>query len=186
MENGTNLKGEELEQWFKDRLKSGGWGERMIMRNLTTKGWKITDTSNQTEWDIKAQINNIEKTFEVKTNYYEYKKFRHPMVIIETESNGVLSGLSTTTADYYILYYPFENFFYIEKTEDIKKMVASGSYEQVKGGRKDLATMWQIPREHFVNKIPLKFMDYLDQDTKSQEWFDWYIMKYVNNNFDLL
>ena len=105
---------------------------------------------------------------------------------IETESNGVLSGLSTTTADYYILYYPFENFFYIEKTEDIKKMVASGSYERVKGGRKDLATMYQIPREHFVNKIPLHFMKYLDQDTKSQEWFDWYIMKYVNNNFDLL
>lgn len=186
MENGTNLRGENLEQWFKDRLKSGGWGERKIMQHLEKKGWKVTETSNHSEWDIKATVKDQEKTFEIKTNYYEYKKFRHPMVIIETESNGVPSGLSVTTADYYILYYPFENFFYIERTEDIKAMVASGLYEKVKGGRKDLAVMYQIPREAFVNKRPLHFMDYLDAETRSQEWWEWYEYKYLNNPFRLL
>jgi hypothetical protein len=187
-ENGTNLRGEELEQWFKERLKEGAWGEKQVAKHLIEKGWKITEISEGKfkEWDIKATIKDQEKTFEVKANYYEYKKFRHPMVVIETESNGVLSGLSTTTADYYILYYPFEDFFFIERTEDIKAMIASGKYEKVKGGRKDMATMYQIPRDHFVNKRPLKFMDHLDTDTKQQEWFDWYCYKYINNGFNLL
>jgi hypothetical protein len=186
MENGNGLKGQQLNEWFNERLGEGRWGERKIMQHLHSKGWKITESSNLSEWDIKASIKDQEKTFEIKTNYYEYKKSRHPMVVIETESNGVPSGLLTTTADYYILYYPFENFFYIERTEDIKAMIASGLYEKIKGGRKDLAIMYQIPRDAFVNKKELKFMDYLDTDTKCQEWWNWYEYKYINNMFNLL
>lgn len=182
------LKGKELNQWFKERLKEGAWGEKEVAKHLVNKGWTILEISegNFKEWDIKASIKGETKTFEVKTNYYEYKKFRHPMVVIETESNGELSGLSVTTADYYILYYPFEDFFYIERTEDIKKMIDSGLYDKLKGGRNDLATMYQIPRETFVNKKDLVFMDYLDIDTKCQEWWEWYEYKYINNMFNLL
>jgi hypothetical protein len=186
MENGSNLRGENLDQWFKDKLKSGGWGERKIMQHLTKKGWKITETSNHSEWDIKATIKEQEKTFEIKTNYYEYRKFRHPMVIIETESNGEASGLSVTTADFYVLFYPFEDFFYIERVEDIKKMIDSGLYSKVVGGRKNLAVMWQIPRSTFTNKKTLRFMDYLDNDTKSQNWWSWYEYKYLHNPYNLM
>lgn len=186
MENEWRLRGEDLNKWFKERLGEGAWGERMIMRHLTKKGWEIKETSNHSGWDIKASIKNTEKTFEVKTNYYEIKKYRHPMIVIETESNGVPSGLSVTTSDYYILYYPFEKFFYIEKTEDIKKMIESGKYQKVVGGRKDLAVMYQIPREDFQWKIPLDFMDHLDDDTKSQSWWEWFEYKYINNMFNLM
>lgn len=182
------LKGTELEQWFKERLKEGAWGEKQVVKHLIKKGWTILEISEGKfkEWDIKATINGQTKTFEVKTNYYEYKKKRHQMVVIETESNGELSGLSTTTADYYVLYYPFENFFYIEKTEDIKDMIDNGEYEKITGGRKDMATMYQIPRHHFTNKRPLYLMEYLDSDTRSQEWWDWYVYKYIDNAFNLL
>lgn len=171
--NDNDLRGESLEQWFCEKLKSGGWGERMIALHLISKGWTIIATSGGSEWDIKA-VKRIEATFEVKTNYYEYKNFRHPMAIIETESNGVPSGLSVTEADFYVLYYPFEDFFFIERTCDIKAMIASGLYEKVRGGRKDLAVMYQIPRAAFLNKKQLRFMDYLDEDTKRQEWWEWY------------
>ena len=46
--------------------------------------------------------------------------------------------------------------------------------------------MYQIPREHFVNKKELCFMDYVDVDTKSQVWYDWYIYKYIDKVFNLL
>ena len=185
MENGSELRGENLEQWFKDRLKEGLWAENQIAKYLKNKGWIIIEISEGhfKEWDIKASKGGVVKTFEVKANYYEIKRFRHPMIIIETESNGEPSGLSVTEADYYILYYPFEDLFYIEKTEDIKKMITSGLYNKVVGGRKNLSTMYQIPRESFINKKTLRFMDQLDNDTKSQEWWSWYEYKYINNMF---
>jgi hypothetical protein len=188
MENGNGLRGENLEQWFKDRLKEGAWGEKEIAKHLTKKGWTILEISEGhfKEWDIKASIKGVVKTFEIKANYYEIKKFRHPMVIIETESNGVPSGLSVTTADFYILYYPFEDFFYIERPEDIKKMIDSGLYQKVKGGRNTLSVMYQIPRSAFIHKKYLSFMDQLDEDTKSQSWFSWYEYKYLNNTLNLL
>lgn len=175
----NDLRGEALNQWFIERLGSGKWGERMVMNHLSTRGWKILEISDHSYWDIKASINGKISTFEVKTNYYEYKNFRHPKIVIETMSNGVPSGLSVTTADFYILYYPFENMFYVERVEDIKNMIKSGKYERVRGGRKDLAVMYQIPREDFVNIKQLNFMDYIDNDTKQQEWWDWYEYKYL-------
>jgi hypothetical protein len=184
MEN--TLRGEALNEWFKQKLASGRWGEIMILNHLISKGWTILEISDHSYWDIKATKNNQIKTFEVKTNYYEYKMFRHNMVVIETESNGVLSGLSVTTADFYILYYPFENMFYVEEVSQLKNMIKNGMYKKVKGGRKDLATMYQIPRDHFIHKKELKFMDYLDENTKQQEWWDWYVYKYINKVFDLL
>jgi hypothetical protein len=182
------LKDGELNQWFKERLKEGAWGEKEVAKHLVNKGWTIIEISEGhfKEWDIKATIKEQEKTFEVKSNYFEIKNYRHNMVVIETESNGEASGLSVTTADYYILYYPFENFFFIERTEDIKKMIASGLYDKVKGGRKNLAVMWQIPRSTFTNKKTLRFMDYLDEDTKSQSWWSWYEYKYLHNPYNLL
>lgn len=188
MENGSELKGEELQQWFQDRLKEGDWAEKQVVNHLITKGWTILEISegNFKEWDIKASIKGKIKTFEVKANYFEIKNYRHNMIVIETESNGLLSGLSVTSADYYILYYPFEDLFYVERTEDIKAMIASGVYNKLVGGRNNMATMWQIPRSAFVNEKTLKFMDYLDQDTKNQTWWEWYEYKYINNMFNLL
>lgn len=168
--NGDGLKGDALNEWWLNKLGSGQWGERQIVHHFISKGFKIDDISNSSEWDIESNG----KRFEIKTNFYEYKKYRHPMIIIEVESNGVPSGLSVTTADYYILYYPFENMFYIESVENIKEMVASGKYDKVVGGRNNLATMYQVPRSHFKTQKELHFMDFVDNDTKSQEWYLWY------------
>jgi hypothetical protein len=188
MENGSELRGENLEQWFKDRLKEGLWAENQVAKHLMSKGWTIIEISEGhfKEWDIKATINEEIKTFEVKSNYFEIKNYRHNMVVIETESNGEASGLSVTTADFYVLFYPFEDFFYIERVEDIKKMIHSGLYSKVVGGRKNLAVMWQIPRSTFTNKKTLRFMDYLDEDTKSQSWWSWYEYKYLHNPYNLM
>lgn len=179
--NDNHLRGESLDKWFLQKLGSGKWGERMILNHLVSRGWTILEISNHSYWDIKAEKDGKVRTFEVKSNYYEYKNKRHPMVIIETESNNVLSGLSVTTADFYILYYPFENMFYVEEVSTLKKMIESGKYNKVVGGRKDLAVMYQIPRDQFINKKELKFMDYLDQDTMCQEWWDWYVYKYITS-----
>jgi|Laugrespbdmm15sd_2_1035082.scaffolds.fasta_scaffold02100_10 hypothetical protein len=184
--NGTELKGQELENWWQSKLDSGRWGEKQVANHLVSKGWTIVDISNGSEWDIKAEKDGDIKTFEVKTNYYEIFRYRHQMVVIETESNGVLSGLSTTTADFYVLYYPFENLFYIESVFNIKRMVKSGQYKKVIGGRKDLATMYQIPRTDFIHKKRLHFMDYLDEDTKEQWWWEWYEYKYLNESINLI
>ena len=184
--NGTELKGEALNQWWLDKLGSGQWGERQVASHLVSKGWNIISVSSGSEWDIKAEKNGDIKTFEVKTNYYEIFRKRHQMIVIETESNGIQSGLSTTEADFYILYYPFEDLFYIESVFNIKRMVNSGQYKKVIGGRKDMATMFQIPRTDFVHTKKLRFMDYLDEDTKEQWWWEWYEYVYLNESINLI
>ena len=186
MRNDENLKGAELNTWFNNKLKSGEFGERQIIKHMIDKGWTILETNNGSEWDIRA-INKEGKeyTVEVKSNIFEFKNHWNPLVVIETESNGIPSGLSTTTADLYILYYPFEQFFFIEKTEDLRKMIKDNHFAITTGGRKDLAKMYQIDRAYFKNKVSLNFMDYLDEDTKNQEWWTWYEYKYLNNPINL-
>jgi len=176
---------QDLNEWFKERLKEGAFGEKQIAQHLIKKGWDIIEISEGDfkEWDIKASINGEIKTFEVKTNYYEIKKRRHHMTVIETKSNGVPSGLSVTTADYYVLYYPFEDFFYIERTEVIKEMIESGIYNKVIGGRNDLSIMYQIPRTDYIHKKELNFNR---DDAKDEWWYDWYLMKYINKDIDRL
>lgn len=69
-------------------------------------------------------------------------------------------------------------FFYIERVDIIKDMIKKNNYKTVIGGRKRLSKMYQIPRINFKQTRKHHFMDYLDDDTKSQWWWEWYQYKY--------
>jgi hypothetical protein len=65
-------------------------------------------------------------------------------------------------------------------------MVKSGQYDKTKGGRNKMATLYQIPRTSFVHTKKLRFMDYLDEDTKEQWWWEWYEYVYLNESINLI
>lgn len=188
----------ELQDFYKQRGQEGDFGEYIFRSHLKSKGWTINDITKipgyeLTDYDISAQQSNSQPTtFEVKTNYREYHiGHRHPMTIIETatwiwekdikEWQNKLSGLSITKADYYVLYYPFEELFYIERTQTIRSWLTTGEYHRrISGGRNKNATMYQIDRKQWHNPKRLSFMDYHTDNSdyiEKQDWWNWWNKK---------
>jgi hypothetical protein len=69
---------------------------------------------------------------------------------IEFESNGKASGISLTTADYYIYIVEGESVVYIIPVETIKLMIDKEKYhKKMKGGYKWLSHFYLFRRELF-------------------------------------
>jgi hypothetical protein len=172
------------EEWYKRRAAEGAFGEQMIINHFISKGYEITQSSStQSNWDIKVKKDGIEKSYEIKTNFNEYLKDEiHPLTVTEVATDiwdpitrkmiTKPSGISVSQADYWIIYYPFENIFYIEETKIVKTYMSYGIRKR--GGRDNNAILRLVSREHFKNKKDLSFMDYYDDNMTKEHWWDWY------------
>lgn len=181
-----NEKGETItkEEWYKRRASEGEFGEEMIINHLKSKGFEIIQSSStQSNWDIKTKKNDIEHTYEIKTNFNEYLNGeKHPLTVTEVAtdiwdpSKGKMitkpSGISVSKADYWIIYYPFENFFFIEKTDIVKSYMNYGI--RTRGGRDNNAILRLVPRDLFERKVELDFMNYYDPKMTKYHWWNWY------------
>ena len=99
------------------------------------------------DWDIKAwrPLSNVEMTFEVK---YDEMSAKTGNVAIEYESRGKLSGISTTTAKYWVQY--FDNAYHSVLVSVLKQELPEISHRKVVGGDAGSNTkMYLIRKEKF-------------------------------------
>ena len=86
--------------YFLKQLEISEERERLFSEWLQGRGWKITSIGDKlSTYDIKAERDGFELTFEVKYNSGIEK---YETAFIETFQSGEPSGLQTTTADYQI------------------------------------------------------------------------------------
>ncbi len=99
------------------------------------------------EWDFCLRYGDDKKFYEVKRDTYTSKTGN---ICIEFESNSIPSGISVTTADYYIYIVEGEPVVYIIPVEDIKLMIAKEKYHRkMKGGYRWLSHFYLFRRELF-------------------------------------
>lgn len=106
---------------FQKSFTQGQLGERVVACYLhIILGLKEIkfNTSNDLKtlrgWDIRGKINNQIRSYEVKTDLYEYHKgVLTGNMFIEVSCDKKPSGIKASTADYLVYYYPHLEVAYI-------------------------------------------------------------------------
>jgi len=114
---------------FSNDLSSGQIGERIVgmnlLKNFKSKNLKFNTSEIVYElkgWDFSLEKDNKTYYFEVKTDLYEYYKgYETGNIFIETLCNNKLSGLSTTTANYFCYYFPLYGELWIIPVKDLRR-----------------------------------------------------------------
>lgn len=98
-------------------------------------------------WDFYVRYGDKKIFYEVKRDAYTSTTGN---ICIEFESNGVLSGISITEADYYIYLVEGESNYYNIPVQVIKDMIKDGKYHQTrKVGYKFLSNCYFFNRALF-------------------------------------
>jgi hypothetical protein len=135
---------------FKRDINVGEKGEIHIGRFLRKKGLVFDHKLFNGDYDMAFRFNNNLYTYEVKTDVY--KKNTGNMVI-EFESRGKPSGITTTKADYFVYFFPYLNEIWNIKTDELRKLISDNELKIKHGGDRNLTKMYILPknkfREHF-------------------------------------
>lgn len=111
------------------------------------------------EWDIRIKHNGEDIYFEVKC---DRKTRQTGNLAIEFECNGVPSGVSTTTADYWVHFVYGSPFYYMIPIEELRKAITDKKYGRtVKGGDGFRANMYLFNMSTFddyKDTVPSHFM----------------------------
>lgn len=129
-------------------LAYGKNGEKLA-KTFFTDVDEIVDAPNGkfSEWDFYVIKGNVKKYYECKRDTYTT---RTGNILIEFESNNKASGISVTTADYYIYLVDGEEVYYMIPVDVLKSMIEDGKYhKKQKGGYKWLAHFYLFKRELF-------------------------------------
>lgn len=111
-------------QKFKKDLIDGNLGERTLVFNFIKKGWKVISYNNDILYDFIIEKDGIQKSFEVKTDRYEYfKGYKTGNIFIEVRCNGKPSGLQATIADYMAFFFPDDEECFLIETEKLKEIL---------------------------------------------------------------
>ena len=106
--------------YFKKQLKAGEDCEKDFKAFLESKDWTVTMTEgNFSDYDILAQKDGIEVTFEVKYNSGIEK---YKTCFIEYYQSGLVSGLQKSKADYQIHYSEFGEVRCM-RTDEVRKYI---------------------------------------------------------------
>jgi len=129
---------------FKKTLSLGKMYEQKFLTHMKCK----VETSNSKEYDM--IIDN--KKYEVKADRWTEKTGN---IVIEYESNGKLSGISTTEADFYA-YYSIgkKDILYIIPVPVIREYIQDKKYKCIlNAGYKKLSYMYLFNKDIFLEYI---------------------------------
>ena len=116
---------------FKEDLKQGNIGERLVAKYLESKGFTIINYGNTSDYDILTLYKGKEVKFEIKTDLYEYyKKIITNNLFIEVICNNKFSGINSSKADYFIYLLPNIDEMYMIKISDLKELLMSRGFRR--------------------------------------------------------
>lgn len=111
---------------FKKDLKQGLQDEKDIARILKRKyNCSILDfnPNNDSQYDIRIEINGIQELLEVKTDRYETHKGFTGNICAEMYCSGKPSGVLTSKSTIYCFYFPDNKNIYMIRTEKLKQLI---------------------------------------------------------------
>lgn len=140
---------QDSKEHFNKLNKIGKLGEEVVADFLEARGNTILEKAGNTyfpDYDLKIlSKNGIEITFEVKTDTSAYAN-----VAIEFKSRGKSSGIYSTKADMYVIYFENENALYVADTGELRLWIAENSPAVKKNGNNDSQTyLYLIPKSLF-------------------------------------
>jgi hypothetical protein len=113
---------------FKTDLKLGNDGEYAIVNFLLTKGCKYIDSNYDNKYDLKMVTNNVETTYEIKTDVKCAPLFDTGNIFIEFESRGKASGISVTKADWFVTYFQYLNEAWFIKSDKLRQLISENNF----------------------------------------------------------
>lgn len=141
---------------FNKDLKFGLDGENLIINYLAGKGLKFINDSKSlnSEYQEYKKFDLLFKNkkgdyirFEVKSD-----KFRDTgNLAVEKSCNGIESGIKTTSADYWVYFYPNltkDNIWTI-KTKDLKNLIKDNQFHIASGGDNNKVRLYIFNRHDF-------------------------------------
>lgn len=137
-----------LIDWEGD-LKFGEKVERQLIPFFESWGYIVLEWNKDNKYDLKLKhsVTDHEISVEVKADRQDGDDMR-----IETHKkkycNVIKSGISVSKADFFIYAYPYQNTFYLFRTETLRTLIYEHSSEiqPVDGGDKDASFMKNINR----------------------------------------
>jgi len=125
---------------FEADLEASQAGVREFSRQIASRGATNIILGDTKEFDVKWTQGKEVFTCEIKEDLLAEKTGN---VAIEVSSRGKASGLSTTTADYYV--YLIMGHFYMIKTEKLHAEIIRYNFRLVKGGDDNTSELYLIP-----------------------------------------
>jgi len=136
---------------FRKDLILGNQGEIVIKEFLESMGGTFIEFNNDNKYDLKMIIDEIEATYEIKTDVYCTPTKDTGNMFIEFFCRDKPSGILTSQAKWFIMYYKYLNEAWFITTDDLKKLVNDNKFKVItNGGDKGSSTNgYLIPREKY-------------------------------------
>jgi hypothetical protein len=116
-------------QKFKSDLRDGNLGERTLVFHYIKQDWKVIEYNNDILYDFIIEKDGVKKSYEVKTDRYEYfKGYKTGNIFIEVRCNGKPSGLQATIADYMAFLFPDDEECFLIETEKLKELMSTQTH----------------------------------------------------------
>ncbi|WP_159065949.1 hypothetical protein [Deinococcus ficus] len=133
---------------FTKLLKEGEDGEDTVINFLQSRGNTIVDKARDKgyfpDWDIKFKNTlGTELTAEVKTD-----KSVSNNLVVEYKSRGKPSGIYSTKADYYFIYFVNDGTIYVCNSAELRLWISENSPKKVMNKNNDSDTyLYLIPKD---------------------------------------
>ena len=108
---------------FHHALRVSNKIETKIANLFASNGYEVISMSNDNSYDFVIKKGFEVKTYEVKTDFFIRKDFDTGNMFIEYECRNKPSGISTTSADWYVYYYFNLDELWFIKTSDLKDLI---------------------------------------------------------------
>lgn len=112
-----------MKQFRKD-LKIAIENEKKVASFFEKQGCIVHEINDDKEYDLLIEKDGDMKKYELKTDYFVTKEHDSGNVFVEYECRGKASGISTSTADWWIFYLIHLKELWFIKTEDLKQVIS--------------------------------------------------------------
>lgn len=119
---------------FKQDLVLGNQGETIIKEFLEQKGCIFIDTNNDNKYDLKMLKNNVETTYEIKTDVLCNPSRDTGNMFVEFQCRNKPSGIETSKAEWFVTYFKFLNEIWFIKTQKLKNLISKNNFYVIKNG----------------------------------------------------
>ena len=114
---------------FREDLEISSIGENQVKTFLESKGCSFKSFNNDNKYDLKMVKNDIEVTYEVKTDFKCAPLFDTGNIFIEFECRKHPSGVAVSQADWFVTYFLYLNELWFIKTENLRKLISDNDFQ---------------------------------------------------------
>lgn len=119
---------------FNKDLVLGNQGEIVIKEFLEHKGCIFIQENNDNKYDLKMSKNNVETTYEIKTDVLCKPERDTGNLFIEFNCRNKPSGIEVSQADWFVTYFKFLNEIWFIKTSKLKQLIKDNNFYVIKNG----------------------------------------------------